>query len=123
MKIKRTIISSEVKEKIMAEANLPGSIVSKVAAKYKIAPYLLYTWRSKARRLDCEQPIIQSEKNQTRPNFVEAVLSDPVGATPKHAQLLLKKLSLEFEDFSLGIEGKFSSKKLMQLITILEQSC
>jgi len=123
MKTRRPIISQKAKTKIMSEANMPGSVVSAVAAKYNIAPYLLYSWRSKSKRLDREQITTKSENHQTQPIFVEALLSESVAAPPKHTQLLLKKLSLEFEDFSLGIEGNFSSKKLMQLITTLEQSC
>lgn len=123
MKTRRSIISKKTKTQIMAEANIPGNVVSEVAAKYKIPPYLLYAWRSKTKRRNSEQITKKLENPQTQPIFVEALLNESVVKPLKHTQLLLKKLSLEFEDFSLGIEGKFSSKQLIQLITILEQSC
>lgn len=119
---KYTIISPKVKAEIMFEANIPGNSVSEVATKYKISPHLLYAWRTRSKSSGNKKLIISQENYKTQPIFVEALLNEPI-ATTQQAPLLLKKLSLEFEDFSLGIEGKMSSKTLIQLITILEVPC
>lgn len=128
MKTRRKIISRITRGKILAESDKPGAIICEVAAKHKISTRLLYGWRSKRKKFNIKNLQNQAgplDNNNVQANFVELkvsqVGSEPVAAS--HSKKLLKKLTLEFEDMSLAIDGKISSKKLMELITVLEGAC
>jgi transposase-like protein len=128
MKTRRKIISRITRGKILAESDKPGAIICEVAAKYKISKRMLYTWRSKRKKSRAENvqnKVEVARNNSVQANFVELkvsqVGSEPVAAS--RSKKLLKKLTLEFEDMSLAIDGKISSKKLMELITVLEGAC
>ena len=50
--------------------------------------------------------------------FVEVAIVDS-----KNVTKVIKKASMVFDDMSISIEGKISSKDLMSVISILESSC
>lgn len=127
MKKKRQIISARIREKILSESEMSGVIISEVAAKYKISTHLLYSWRSKRKKSTTTnlQNGVEEKNNNAEANFVELKVKRP-GSKPvaaSHPRKLLKKLTLEFEDMSLAIDGGISSKKLMGLIAVLEGTC
>ena len=113
MKTRRKTISRNTREKILAESDKPGAIISEVAAKYKISTRLLYGWRSKRKKFNTKNLQNQSGllgNNNVQANFVELKVSQ-VGSEPLAAlrsKNILKKLSLEFEDMSLAIDGSIS---------------
>ena len=129
MKTRRKTISRITRGKILAESDKAGAIICEVAAKYKISTRLLYGWRSKRKKkFNVENLQNQAgplSNNSVQANFVELKVSqsgsEPVAAL--RSKKLLKKLTLEFEDMSLAIDGKISSKKLMELIKVLEVAC
>jgi transposase-like protein len=124
MKRKNQIISSALKSEIMEAAKVRGSIVSEVAKNYNISPNLLYAWRSDSNKLN-RQRGTDNIKNTN--DFVELSLNKSSTQTPSLAKqstnLFLQKASLKFNDFSFELEGNISSKKLVQLISILEEPC
>lgn len=130
MRKKRKLVSANLKARILLEAESSKVALSKIAGKYKISPQLLYAWRSKKKRADSSKLMVKSGKTSSKEaSFVEIKLEEPntSDALEKAPPLLpkssLAKASLIFEDFSLVIEGKFSSRKLMQLIATSEQQC
>lgn len=125
MKTKHKIISPALKTKIMSEAEVPGCIISEVAARHKIPKQLLYSWRSKSRRSINKkiQRQVGTSNDNPQPNFVELTVSQLESPTKAVKRQRLKRLSLEFEGFSLAIDGNLSSKKLIKLITVLEEAC
>jgi transposase-like protein len=119
MKITNQMISRDLKLEIIKASRMPGCVVSDVAKSYNISPNLLYAWRS-----DCNK---SAEKIKNMNDFVELSLNKSSIQTPSLAtnstNLFLKKVSLEFNNFTFELEGNVSSKKLVQLISILEEPC
>ena len=114
---KRKNISPELKARIMSEANIAGCVISKIATKYNISAELHYAWRSSALKVNRQKNVQNTERTKT--NFVKLALNE----STIQQKLFLKKASLKFENFSLGIEGSINIKKLMQIMKTLEQPC
>ncbi|MEY3415124.1 MAG: hypothetical protein RI930_579 [Pseudomonadota bacterium] len=119
MKRKNSIISADLKTEILEAAEIPRCVISEIAKQYNISARLIYSWRSKNKKSN--NPKIQDlPKNEN--NFVEVLVNhsvtQPPNLTPKGVSL-----ELEFQNFSFELKGKISSKKLIELITMLEQPC
>ena len=126
MKKKSQRIPDDVKSEIIEACRAPGCIVSEVAKKYNISAKLLYSWRSKDKKSN-QQENKSKAKQANLGNFVELSLNE--SAKPKtrlvkqSPNIFLKKVSLEFNNFTFELQGNMSGKKLVQIISILEQPC
>lgn len=120
MKKKSQRISDNLKAEIIEASRIPGCIVSEVAKNYNISPNLLYAWRSNKCKSNQPEAVAEAKINES--NFVELSLDK---AIIQSSSLFLKKVSLEleFDEFSFELQGNVSSKKLVKLITMLEESC
>jgi len=105
------IISPEKKSQILADLAIPGYSVKELAKVYKVSTTSIYNLQRVAQGI---REIRGAERNN---NFVEVSVTDSMNST-------LEKASLIFNNFSLCIEGKVASGKLIAIIKILEeQSC
>ena len=103
-------ISSQIKAKILEESSRSGCVISELAKRYGIRKELIYTWRGRELKQSSDSKVVKD-------NFVEAKLSD--GFIECESSQLLKKASLEFEDFKLCMEGSFKSKQIKQILDLL----
>ena len=124
MKITNQMISPDLKLEIIKASRMPGCVVSDVAKSYNISPNLLYAWRSDSNKSNRNK---SADKIKNMNDFVELSLNKSSIQTSslatKSTNLFLKKVSLEFNNFTFELEGNVSSKKLVQLISILEEPC
>ena len=63
----------EDRERILAEAFVPGAVASDVARRHDLSTGLLYTWRKKALERLSLAPVLE-------PTFLPAVLGEPDGS-------------------------------------------
>lgn len=119
-------ISSKQKALILAEALVPGCVISKLAKSHGISKGTIYTWIKKSQnpqinKSNTVNSLIANTVNSLIDNsFVEINLINSKNQT----NATLEKASLIFNNFSLCIEGKVASGKLIAIIKILEeQSC
>jgi transposase-like protein len=112
----RKKISEKIKSQILLELSKPGYVVSNLSRQYGVSSWIIYKW-------------LKEEKAPVAPagggssvagewsEFVE--LSVLESGAPSG----LTKASLVFQDFSLSLEGKVSSSKLISILKILEVTC
>jgi transposase-like protein len=98
----------ELKEQITRESFKEGCIVSELAKLRGVSEKTLYGWRRKYK-----QAALRSD---SRNNFVELTVKEPESR-------LLKKAELIYDDFSVLLEGRIASGKLLEVIKVLEASC
>ena len=117
MKQSNNKIAAEVKAQVMLELSKPESGVGNISRQYGVSRSTIYKW------LKCERAAVSfcgvssAASVDDRAGFMElAVIEDG-----DHSSLT--KASLVFEDFSLSLEGKLSSSKLISIIKILEVTC
>ena len=110
-------ISTKRKSLIMAEAALPGCIISKLARTHNISKGTIYSWLR-------ESKISKDITPGNQGDFVEVVVSDtrPTISNIKNNNHL-QKASLEFAALSIVVEGKISASKLIGIIQLLEERC
>lgn len=109
----RNKTSPEIKSQILAELQVPGCIVSKLAKSYNISKTTIYTWKQERQGLD----VGKGNEIDRGSSFVELSVKESKDST-------LEKASLIFNDFSLIIEGRVKSASLLAILKILEeQSC
>lgn len=109
-------ISRELKAQILAECEVPGCVITEVGARHNISVGRIYNWRGNIKRLNRQKTEISSSNKSS--GFVEIAIQEP-----EVSNVFLKKASLELQDFSLIIEGRINSKKLMTLIELLGSKC
>ena len=116
MKQSNNKISAEVKAQVMLELSKPESGVRNISRQYGVSRATIYSWlRAESAMAGCV--VSSAACVDERAGFMElAVIEDG-----DHSSLT--KASLVFEDFSLSLEGKLSSGKLISIIKILEASC
>ena len=106
-------ISLEIKSQILAELQIPGCIVSRLAKSYNVSRTTIHTWQRRAGEIRVDKV---SEVDRVG-NFVELTVKD-------FRNSRLEKASLTFNDFSFVIEGRVESSRLFAIVKILEeQSC
>jgi transposase-like protein len=107
-------ISSKQKALILAEV-VPGCVISKLAKSHGISKGTIYAWikRSQNPQINKLNTVNSSIDN----SFVEINLIN----TKNQTNSTLEKASLIFNNFSLCIEGKVASGKLIAIIKILEE--
>ena len=104
-------ISPELKSKILSESKESGCVISELAKKYGIKANRIYNWRARSSTENSPQV------NVCGKNFVEVQLSEKV--TEPHPPRILKKASLEFENFKLSVEGSLEAKQIQQILDLL----
>ena len=107
-------ISAEVKSQVMIELAKGEFGVRNISMRYGVSRAAIYSWL-KAER--AEAAVGSDEFVNNSAGFVELSIAEP------QANSGLTKASLVFQDFSLSLEGKLSSGKLISIIKILEVSC
>ena len=111
--IKRKI-SKKRKSDIMVELSAPGCVISQLAKLHGVAKSTLHKWRKENgddfKRAEVVQPV--SLEN----NFIKLSITDG-------QRLNLQKISLAYSDFSISIDGVFSSGKLISILKALEEQC
>lgn len=109
-------ISSELKAQILAECEVPGCVITEVGARHNISVGRIYNWRGNIKRLNRQKTGVSSSNKSS--GFVEIAIQES-----EVSNVFLKKASLELQDFSLIIEGRINSKKLITLIELLGSKC
>ena len=107
-------ISPSLRNKILTESFAPGCHLGSLAEKYNIPIKTLYEWRSK--RFQNKQSKNVSLKNTSleNNNFLPVTLKlNTVQSTVENS---LKAASLEFQKFTISIDGKFTTTQLHQII-------
>ena len=104
----------KLKRKILLEIDQSDSTISKVAKDHGIPVGRVYSWRQVQKKKQDNKISVNSGTNDAR--FIELSLEEHQ-AKPS----ILRKASLEFNDSSLLIEGKFSTEKVIQLIKAMEE--
>lgn len=118
MKNKRpSTFSSERKAEVLAAAAVPGCVISDLAKSYGVGRGSIYAWIRQQKK---------TAANTFVPRFLEVAVREqieskepgcPIELTESPA---LSKASLKFDNFSLVIEGKIASTKLISILKILE---
>ena len=107
-------ISAEVKSQVMIELARGEFGVRNISMRYGVSRAAIYSWL-KAER--AEAGVGADASVNGRGGFVELSVEE------SQAHSSLTKASLVFQDFSLSLEGKLSSSKLISIIKILEVTC
>lgn len=116
--------SKEVKSEVLEMLKDPEYSVTEVARAYSISTSTLHKWKA---RMNQQRSISSSASSLSTPSLSSA--SSPSGfvevaiVDSKNVTKVIKKASMVFDDMSISIEGKISSKDLMSVISILESSC
>jgi len=109
-------ISSTLKSKIVAELIQAGSSVVKLSKSYGVSESTLYKWKNEY-DASSESDYWQTKDEETDAHlghdFIELTVSDRGSSN-------LKSASLQFNDFSLVVEGKISSDLLLALVKTVE---
>jgi len=105
-----------LKARIVAELIQAGSSVVKLSRSYGVSESTLYKWRNEYEAefgTDNWQTKNEDADSDLNHDFIELKVSDRGGAN-------LKSASLQFNDFSIALEGKISSDLLMALVKTVE---
>jgi transposase-like protein len=116
MKQKKKSISTRLRKKILQESNESGCVVSDIANRYGIRKERLYRWRGEASKTVATPVKAVVEKH----NFVEAKvenISEEKKVSKKSK--MLRKASLEFENFTLSMEGSFDVEYIKQMLEVV----
>mgnify|MGYP003621028293 CR=1 FL=1 len=114
MKSNNNKISAEVKSQVMIELAKGESGVGNISMRHGVSRAAIYSWL-KAERAEAGAGADGSVNDSG--GFVELSVAEAEIHTS------LTKASLVFGDFSLSLEGKLSSSKLISIIKILEVTC
>lgn len=111
----KKVISAERKAEILKELQKPGSSMAAIARAYNVSKQSLWRWR-KADKLGGDRSR-EMEKAVSREgsNFVEVAV--------RETEASLEKATLNFDKFSISIDGKISSGTLLGIIKLLEGAC
>ena len=112
MSIKNKIIPSKLKSQILSELSKPESKISEISKLYGVSRATLYKWNGENDTY-CEGKNFETAEAASNGNFIELTVKDAVNVN-------LKSASLQFNDFSLLLEGKISSDLLMALVKTVE---
>ncbi len=104
-----------LKEQVLSKLFDPNYLVPDLSKSYGISRSTLYKWRCKAKNKG-----ILPAAGHNQKEFVELLVKEPNDCSRESS---LQKASLTFEDFSIAIEGKVSSRKFISILKILEGSC
>ena len=110
-----SLTPKKLKTEILSAIDNSGSTIAKMARDHKIPAGRIYSWRRLQKKKQNNKISDNSVTNDNQ--FIELSLEKNQATHP-----VLKKASLEFDEFSLLIEGKFSTKKVIQLMKVLEVS-
>lgn len=113
MKLLEKKLTKSEEDQVLQESYEPGCIISELAKRYGIPPRLIYDWRSKKK-----QESVETTPENPTPDFVELSVNTSFKKAPS-----LKRAVLEFNNLSISIEGNIKSSTLVQILTILEESC
>lgn len=106
----------ERKAQILAAASVPGCVIANLAKSHSISKAIIYRWlREQKNSAKHHVHVIDSA-----PRFLEVELQPPLESECSAQISALQKASLIFDDFSLVIEGKISSARLISILKILE---
>jgi len=117
MKKQWKTIPPKLRKKILEESKESGSTTAELASRYGIRKERIYRWRAQhSKRI--KSPV---KAVNTKNNFVEAkVDTSKEERVPINKNVVLKKASLEFAEFTLSIEGSFNVGRMKQ---IMEAAC
>jgi transposase-like protein len=115
---RRKKISRKVKSQILLELAKPGYVISNISREYGVSNWTIYNWlkKQKASVAPAGGSSSGTSVNDSG-EFVELAVAEGGG------DYSLTKASLVFQDFSLSLEGKLSSSKLISILKILEVTC
>lgn len=107
-------INPSLRNKIITESFAPGCHLGSLAEKYNIPIKTLYEWRSKRFQNKYYKDVPLKKTSIANDNFLPVTLnSDKVQNTVESS---LKAASLEFQKFTISIDGKFTTTQLHQII-------
>ena len=111
----KEVIPAGRKAEILKELQKPERSMAAIARAYNVSKQSLWRWR-KADKLGYDSSR-EMEKAVSREgnNFVEVAV--------REAEASLEKATLNFDKFSISIEGKISSRTLLGIIKLLEGAC
>ena len=109
---KKGNVSSKLKARILKESMISGCNLAALARNHKISVHTLYSWRKIHFHNRIEEPVVSNK-------FVEVSLDSKTKTTTAH----LKKASLEFDGFTISIEGEFEVQHLNQIAQMGYKSC
>ena len=119
------------KAEILAAVSVPGSTITNLSKTYGVGRGTIYAWVSQQKK-----SLAIKQKRQgpttiaeiiTMPKFLEVAVTEQVETKKLNEPIKLRETlnlsncSLIFDDFSLAIEGKIASTKLISILRILEE--
>ena len=111
-------IAVKVRAQVLEAMMVPGYVATDLIRSYGISKSTIYKWRKQLKTLPESTGLVIDSDCATKSRFVEVSVKGP---STKACDL--KKASLIFDDFSISIEGKISSSKLLAVLKVLEDSC
>lgn len=109
-------IGAGLRAKILEESMVPGCKFTALARAHQISAKTLYAWRKKYNRGALGDEASLSNTIEANAKFVEVKVPKEIGT---ECSVRLKKAVLEFDEFSIAIEGKLNHKYLSQILEIL----
>jgi transposase-like protein len=146
---RRHKISSEIRARILAEILKPGSNIPKIAKTYSISDGTIYRFRREAQKLTKnistnEPRALSSEKAATTRGagkFIELsicdsqnaelsegvntatfIMSTSASTVSPTSNMRLQKASFIFDDFSVVLEGKINTSRILRILKVLSAS-
>ena len=91
--------SDEAKARIVAEAMVPGAVVSQIARRWQICPQQVFAWRRAALQGH------STELAETGPAFVPIIEAPPVAEQPPAAKLTAWTPEIEIDVGGVKVRG------------------
>ena len=120
MQRRKKRIDASLRSKILQESMVSGCNLAGLAREHQIPARTLYAWRKKSCRNKADSDVALGTTIQAKDRFVEVKLPEQIKAG---SSIKLKRAVLEFDEFSISIEGKLNNQYLSQLLEILNQPC
>ena len=115
------------KAEILAAVAVPGCVIADLAKSYSIGRGSIYTWINQQKKSLSIKQQKQASANTSMPKFLEVAVTEQVEMKKPNEPIKLRETfnlsncSLVFDDFSLAIEGKIATTKLISILRILEE--
>lgn len=119
--VKRKKLGFKERTKILEESYKAGCNITELAKKHKISSELLYAWRTRYKKSNngiLEVPNAGSISSNSN-KFVEVTVSEAaIEQENERNGTLLQKASLEYENFTITVEGSQGMRVLSEIMKV-----
>ena len=117
-------IGLQERVKILEESYKLGCNITELARKHKISSGVLYRWRAKNKKSNDENGVVLSDPStesiaDNSSRFVEVTVSDArIEREGNRTRSVLQKASLEYENFTITVEGNRGMRVLSEIMKV-----